>query len=286
MGKRLNALLGRSSSASKKLRTVANLAVSRIAILRNLHGVRCSQARSDVIQLLHQQPHQHHALVRVEQVIKEQNSLDALVMIEMCCHILKESTEIITNSRECPDEVKEAVSSLIFAASRTGEFPELQEIRRIFTSKYGKDFAYSAVELRNGCRVYPKLVEGLSTERASMETRQNLLKQIAKENGITLELSRNIDLQEESEDLKDIPMKDDYHEVAPAAGDAIDSDGAVAAGDAFDSDDDGFNAMCGSDDEEIIENLNVYNVQTNAEMSEDKVFDAQVNGKTIHDDTP
>ena len=131
-----------------------------------------------------------------------------------------------------------------------------------------------------------QLVEGLSTERASMETRQNLLKQIAKENGITLELSRNIDLQEESEDLKDIPMKDDYHEVAPAAGDAIDSDGAVAAGDAFDSDDDGFNAMCGSDDEEIIENLNVYNVQTNAEMSEDKVFDAQVNGKTIHDDTP
>lgn len=32
-------------------------------------------------------------------MIKEQNSLDALVMIEMCCHILEESTEIITNSR-------------------------------------------------------------------------------------------------------------------------------------------------------------------------------------------
>ncbi|XP_057787162.1 uncharacterized protein LOC131023935 isoform X2 [Salvia miltiorrhiza] len=154
MGKRLNALLGRSSNASK-LRTVANLAVARIAILRNLHGVRCRQARSDVIQLLHQ-PHQQRALLRVEQVMKEENALDALVMIEMCCHILGESTEIITNSRECPDEVKEAVSSLIFAASRSGEFPELQEIRRIFTSKYGKDFAYKAVELRNECRVYPK----------------------------------------------------------------------------------------------------------------------------------
>ncbi|KAL1566589.1 IST1-like protein [Salvia divinorum] len=271
MGKRLNALLGRSSSASKKLRMVANLAVSRIVLLRNLHGVRCSQARSDVIQLLHQQPHQQHALVRVEQVIKEQNSLDALVMIEMCCHILKESTEIITNSRECPDEVKEAVSSLIFAASRTGEFPELQEIRRIFTSKYGKDFAYSAVELRNGCRVYPKLVEGLSTERASIETRQNLLVQIAKDNGITLakaELSRNIDLQVENEELKDIPMKDDYHEVALA----VHRDDAAAAVDAFDS-----------DDEEIIENPNEYTVQKNAKMSEDKVFDAQVNGKNIQD---
>lgn len=117
-----------------------------------------------------------------------------------------------------------------------------------------------------------QLVEGLSTERASMKTRQNLLKQIAKENGITLELSRNIDLQEESEELKDIPMKDDYHEVAPVAGDV------------FDSDDDGSSAMCRSDDEEIIENLNEYNVQENAKMSEDKFFDAQVDGKTIvHD---
>ncbi|XP_057809580.1 uncharacterized protein LOC131023935 isoform X1 [Salvia miltiorrhiza] len=218
MGKRLNALLGRSSNASK-LRTVANLAVARIAILRNLHGVRCRQARSDVIQLLHQ-PHQQRALLRVEQVMKEENALDALVMIEMCCHILGESTEIITNSRECPDEVKEAVSSLIFAASRSGEFPELQEIRRIFTSKYGKDFAYKAVELRNECRVYPKLVEKLSTERASSESRQIVLKQIAEDNGIALEFiggSRN--------------MKDD--------------------GDAFDSDD----AMSGLDI--IIENPNV-----------------------------
>lgn len=32
-------------------------------------------------------------------MIKEENTLDALVMIEMCCHILGESTEIITNSR-------------------------------------------------------------------------------------------------------------------------------------------------------------------------------------------
>lgn len=92
-------------------------------------------------------------------MIKEQNALDALVMIENYCHLVAERSELIANSREweSPADLKEAASTLIFAASRTGEFPELHEIRRVLTSKYGKDFAYSAVELRNDCSVYPKV---------------------------------------------------------------------------------------------------------------------------------
>lgn len=92
-------------------------------------------------------------------MIKEQNALDALVMIENYCHLLAERSELIANSREweSPADLKEAASTLIFAASRTGEFPELHEIRRVLTSKYGKDFACSAVELRNDCSVYPKV---------------------------------------------------------------------------------------------------------------------------------
>lgn len=57
--------------------------------------------------------------------------------------------------RECHDELKEGTSSLIFAASRCGEFPELQKIRQMLTSRFGKDFANCAIELRNKCRVNP-----------------------------------------------------------------------------------------------------------------------------------
>lgn len=63
----------------------------------------------------------------------------------------------ILEYRECPDELKEAICSLIYAASRCGEFPELQEIRGLFTSEFGKDFVTNAVELRNNCGVYPKV---------------------------------------------------------------------------------------------------------------------------------
>ena len=61
-------------------------------------------------------------------------------------------------SRECPEELKEAASSLIYAASRCGEFPELQKIREVLTSRFGREFAARAVELRNTCGVNSKVV--------------------------------------------------------------------------------------------------------------------------------
>lgn len=57
--------------------------------------------------------------------------------------------------RECPDQLKETISSLIFAASRCGEFPELQKIRENLASQFGNKFAACAVELRNNCGVNP-----------------------------------------------------------------------------------------------------------------------------------
>lgn len=60
--------------------------------------------------------------------------------------------------RNCPEELKEAVSSLIFASSRCGDFPELQEIRALFTSRFGKEFVGRAIELRNNCGVNHKAI--------------------------------------------------------------------------------------------------------------------------------
>ena len=72
-------------------------------------------------------------------------SIDLDIYICMCLY------------RECPDELKEGISSLIFATSRCGEVPELQKIRQILTSRFGKDFADCAIELRNNCGVNPKV---------------------------------------------------------------------------------------------------------------------------------
>lgn len=55
--------------------------------------------------------------------------------------------------RECPVDLKEGIASLIFAAPRCSEIPELGDLRDIFEKKYGKDFVSAATELRPSCGV-------------------------------------------------------------------------------------------------------------------------------------
>ncbi|KAL5581957.1 hypothetical protein UlMin_014399 [Ulmus minor] len=190
MGRRLNALLRRNFKTSK-FKTLVKLSLSRIAILKNHHQSRLSHARSDVRELL-LLGQQDRALLRVEHVIKEQNTLDVYALVDFYCHVLLERVKLFKQKNgECPDELKEPTSSLIFAASRRGEFPELQKIRGIFTSQFGKEFCARAVELRNNCGVNPMMVQKLSTRQTSLESRLKVLKEIASENGITLHLEED-----------------------------------------------------------------------------------------------
>ncbi|CAI0451093.1 unnamed protein product [Linum tenue] len=154
MGRKLDALLGRNFRACK-LKVVTNLAVSRITILRKQRQARYSQAKSDVVDILKLQQHER-ALIRVEFVVKDRNMLDALDMMENYCRFLIERVMLLEKNKECPDELKETISSLIFASSRCAEFPELQEIRGIFQLRFGKEFIARAIELRNNCGVNPK----------------------------------------------------------------------------------------------------------------------------------
>lgn len=51
-------------------------------------------------------------------------------------------------NRECPSELREAVASVIFAAPRCSDLPDLMHIRNLFAAKYGKEFIAAATELR------------------------------------------------------------------------------------------------------------------------------------------
>ncbi|CAD5179210.1 unnamed protein product [Musa acuminata subsp. malaccensis] len=194
MGRKLDILLGRTSRQTSKLKTFLGLTVSRLAVLRNHRQVRRDQARGDVVQLL-QLGHVDRALLRVEHVIKEQNMLDVFVMIEHYCHLLTERAPLL-DRKECPEELREAISSLVFAASRCAELPELDKARGIFSSRYGKELVSAAVELRNNCCVDPKMIQKLSTRQPSLEIRHRVIKEIAAEIGIKLEFSESSETAE------------------------------------------------------------------------------------------
>ncbi|XP_050221346.1 uncharacterized protein LOC126671608 [Mercurialis annua] len=186
MGKTMDSIFRRTFKASK-FKSAINLANSRLAVFKNKHQVRCNQAHSDVLQLL-QQGHHQRALIRVEQVIKEQNMVDVYVLMEGYCNLIGERVHLIEHDRNCPEELREAISSLLYASTRCGDFPELQEIRTVLTSWYGKEFVARATELRNHCGVNPKMIQKLSTKQPDLDNRTKLLKEIASEHNIVLQL--------------------------------------------------------------------------------------------------
>ncbi|KAE9615397.1 hypothetical protein Lal_00048158 [Lupinus albus] len=186
MGKKLDALLGRTFKAAK-FKPILNLAISRLTILKNQRHARLRHARADVLQLLQIGQHER-ALLRAEHVIKDQNMMDVYDKIEGYCNLLIDRVNLMEQERECPEELQEAASGLIYAASRCGDFPEIQEIRTILTSRFGKEFAARATELRNNCGVHPQMIQKLSTRTPSVDSRMKALKQIASENNIGLQL--------------------------------------------------------------------------------------------------
>ncbi|PON78212.1 Vacuolar protein sorting-associated protein [Parasponia andersonii] len=187
MGKKMDALLGKGFKTSK-FKNLVELVSSRVAVLEKQHRLKCMQAQSDVVALL-KLGHHESAFLRVELVIIEQNMLDAYAMIENFCNLLVDRVVLIENNRECPDETKEAISSLIFAASKCGEFQELEKISSMLTKRFGKEFATNAVDLCSNCGVCPKdiaLANGIDlhleggspmvTEETKLDTNEEQLK--------------------------------------------------------------------------------------------------------------
>lgn len=59
--------------------------------------------------------------------------------------------------RECPLDLKEAISSVCFAAPRCSDLIELQQVQMLFVSKYGKEFVAAASELKPNSGVNRKV---------------------------------------------------------------------------------------------------------------------------------
>ncbi|KAG6662094.1 hypothetical protein CIPAW_03G219200 [Carya illinoinensis] len=87
-------------------------------------------------------------------------------------------------SRKCPIDMKEAISSVIFASPKCGDIPELMDVRKHFTAKYGKEFVSAAIELRPECSVSRMLVEKSSAKAPDGQTKIKILRGIAQEHNV------------------------------------------------------------------------------------------------------
>lgn len=170
-------------------KTCLTLAISRIKLLQNKRDTQLKQMRKEIAQFLlsGQEP---IARIRVEHIIREQNIWAAYEILEMFCEFVLARVPIIESEKECPLELKEAVASIIFAAPRCSDLPDLLTVRNLFGSKYGKEFIAAATELRPDTSVNRTIVEKLSVYTPPGEVKLKVLKEIAQEYNVLWDSSK------------------------------------------------------------------------------------------------
>ncbi|XVE84856.1 hypothetical protein DITRI_Ditri17bG0046000 [Diplodiscus trichospermus] len=157
--------------------------------------------RKEIAQFL-QSGQEPIARIRVEHVIREQNIWAAYEILELFCEFVLARVPIIESQKECPSELREAVASIIFAAPRCSDVPDLLQIKNLFTTKYGKEFVTAATELRPDSSVNRAIIEKLSVSAPSGEIRLKVLKEIAQEYGVQWDSSSTeAEFKKKHEDL-------------------------------------------------------------------------------------
>ncbi|PIA64430.1 hypothetical protein AQUCO_00100127v1 [Aquilegia coerulea] len=175
-------MLHRSFKAGK-CKTSLKLAVARIKLLKNKREVQLRQMKRDLAHLL-ETGQEKTAMIRVEHVVREEKTMAAYDLIDIYCELVVARLPIIESQKNCPIDLKESVSSIIFASPRCADIPELLDVRKHFSTKYGKDFITGALELRPECGVNRLVVEKLSARAPDGQTKLKILTEIAKEHNV------------------------------------------------------------------------------------------------------
>ncbi|KAF8400971.1 hypothetical protein HHK36_014274 [Tetracentron sinense] len=171
------------SFKAAKCKTSLRLAMARIKLLKNKRQTQVRQMKKDLAQLL-EAGQEQTARIRVEHVVREEKTIAAYDLIEIYCELIVARLPIIESQKNCPIDLKEAISSVVFASPRCADLTELLDVRKHFTAKYGKEFVSSALELRPDCGVNRTMVEKLSARAPDGQTKIKILTTIAEEHNI------------------------------------------------------------------------------------------------------
>ncbi|RCV45559.1 hypothetical protein SETIT_9G464100v2 [Setaria italica] len=158
----------KTSKQTSRVKKLLKLALSRLAVARRPRLARKSISLSDVGQLLIL-GHLHRALHRAEQVIEEDNMLQAFDIIELYCKRLIDHAARLDKPHESGEEIMEAAAGIMFAARWCGDLPEL---------------LLDAPSLKTS-----SLVWKLAGDKTNMELKKKVTKEIATENNILVDFS-------------------------------------------------------------------------------------------------
>ncbi|KAI6672941.1 hypothetical protein NL676_000847 [Syzygium grande] len=165
---------------ASKCKKVIRRAQCRLKLLKNKRSSIVRQLREDVTQLI-KNGHEDVAIERAEQLFKDESIMAVYDLLDQFCEFVIANLSYIRRNRDCPNDINEAVSSLIFASARCGDLPELRVIRKLFGERYGNRFAATAVELFPGNLVNSQIRDNLSIKSVPYDAKHRLVDKIARE---------------------------------------------------------------------------------------------------------
>ncbi|KAL5757944.1 hypothetical protein ACOSP7_020555 [Xanthoceras sorbifolium] len=154
----------KSKSSIKALKT-------RLETIKKKKNAVLKFMKKDVADLLRNNLDMN-AYGRAEALLVEQNILSCYDIIEQCIGCISGQVSVMQKQKECPDECREAVPTLVYAAARFADLPELRELRALFTEKYGNSL---------DSYVNKEFVERLKLTPSTREIKLQLLQDIARE---------------------------------------------------------------------------------------------------------
>jgi len=129
------------------------------------------------------------ARVKVEGLIRDTAMLQALDILILFIELVTARLQVLAESKSCPPEMKEALTSILWAVPRIDGVPEFHAIRLQCALKFGKAFCEMAAE--NGeLSVNEKLVEKMSIQVPLPTTCVEYMEEIAAEYGVTFDAER------------------------------------------------------------------------------------------------
>ncbi|KAF9315677.1 hypothetical protein BG003_002809 [Podila horticola] len=153
------------------------LSVNRLQMLQNKKNMLAQQQRKEIARLL-EIGKEESARIRVEHIIREDFSTEALEIIELYCELLLARFGLLEQLKNCDPAILEAVNTILYAAPRS-EVKELLLVRDQLAAKFGRDFVTNAMENKDDS-VNPRIIQKLKVQTPDPYLVNRYLEEIAK----------------------------------------------------------------------------------------------------------
>ncbi|KAI9128764.1 hypothetical protein K1719_000247 [Acacia pycnantha] len=166
----LDGLLGRGGFAAK-CKSLIKLIKSRIDVVRRKRKATEKFFKKDIADLL-ATGLDMNAYGRADALMVERTVLSCYDFMEQSCDFVMKHLPVMQKLSGCSEECREAVSSLMLAAARFSDLPELRELRQIFQERYGNSL---------DCYVNQEFAANLNVRSSTLEKKVSLMQEIASE---------------------------------------------------------------------------------------------------------